>query len=1189
MIWKILEIEKTKDEEKIKSAYREKLRLVNPEDDQEGFMELRGAYEEAMRYASMEENEDIHDSEDEGLSFTGRKNDVDLWIDKVDQIYVDVKTRIDESKWNVLLKDDVCENLDTELEAGEKLLVYFMAHANMPQNIWKLLDKRFDYIANMDDLKEKFPENYLEYVKWQIKHPGFIDYNLFDGKTNKDVDVYINKLYEVKSASEERDLQKVKRLLTELRRFDVTHPFADVEEARCKILEANTIEEELDKQNASIQEDGEHAQAAQNVEVREEKKKKLLEEALSIMEDLDFEYSDNPYIERVYAEALLENKCVEKARATYEALLEADSKNYMAMLGIARCTFIEGNPEDAKEQVEDVLEDRVQDADALQLLDKINIDLVEKYEARLKEEFLPEVCYKLGWCYYQQKKFDEGIALLDKLQESEDYDYVNLRCRLYLAGDHYKEALPWAEKWLELIENLEDDGTKDAKKRKNRLSLAHFSLGICHWENTFKNAEDPEKESIIQKVRSYIERAIEEETNTLVQFSYMEQLARFYLDAKKYESCIEMCDRILEKDRGFFPAYVHRQKAHYELKHAKEVIDDYFSCIELYPPYAPPYVLAAEVFYAFDQYDDVEQVLNAAKEAELESHALELYNIRCLHYKEFSKDNTQKALELMMALREKVQKTEDETDIENLVDLEKEYAILHWDLDKVDETLLIIDGYLETHPNTPEMLHLKADVLNRENRLQEALEVCQYLVRLEPNNLYTKTKLGNCYERLNDIKNAVVCYEEILDRKHDFAPALRRMMYVYSYLSNRNDDLKQCQKAIDFATRFIQVTDSAEGYVERGNLYIDLYDLHQAVSDCKKAIEIDSEAYYAYNNLGCALLKLRQIDKAIIPLEKVIEMDPDRDHLPYLNLAECYVLKKEYDKAMWAYKEVMRIRPDATHYTKEIAKIKAMKKDYSGAIRIYQEMIDETVVLIKMEGTKKQIEFYFGTEPSDLEKRLMLLYCDLFDVYRQAGMTKDVEKCIKLIYSTRRKLFKKYNADVTEKVAEYYRDSGQPERALWVLNNTKHGRMATDEVDTWDDTHMMFVYATVFFELGQKFKAKQYAHLFIDELLKKYGGEKKLLSDKRYLPSRLYDLGIMYVCAGELDKARSYLEQIPNCKLCVMCETCDCFEYYFSMGLIAELEGRKGEAIRLYEKAIEIKGDYPCARNHLNKLQNKNI
>ena len=46
--WIVLGIEKTDDEDMIKSAYRKKLASVNPEDDSEGFMELRKAYEDAI-------------------------------------------------------------------------------------------------------------------------------------------------------------------------------------------------------------------------------------------------------------------------------------------------------------------------------------------------------------------------------------------------------------------------------------------------------------------------------------------------------------------------------------------------------------------------------------------------------------------------------------------------------------------------------------------------------------------------------------------------------------------------------------------------------------------------------------------------------------------------------------------------------------------------------------------------------------------------------------------------------------------------------------------------------------------------------------------------------------------------------------------------------------------------------------
>lgn len=1167
MIWKILEIEETKDEEVIKQAYREKLRFVNPEDDQEGFMELRQAYEEALAFANRTETEE--DAVDEEPEFKGKKNDVDLWIDKVDVIYQDVKTRIDELKWKELLKDSVCDNLDTELEAGEKLLAYFMSHANMPQNIWQVVDKRFGYMENMEQLKEKFPENYLEYVKWQIKKPGFIDYNLFDGKTDKDVDAYINKLYEAKAASEDKDVPHLKQLIKELQRFDVTHPFTETEEARCMMIEAQLLEADLQE-------------GAQLTEVEEQKKQQLLRGALSIMEDLDFQYSDNPYIERIYAETLVANGKIDQARAIYDALMEKDELNYMAMLGKANCTFLDGNPEDAKEQIEDVLEDRVQDVDALNLLETVNKVLVQQYEEQVKESLDPDICYKLGWCYYQQRRSEDGIHLLDQLEEVDDYEYVNLRCRLYLANNDYEKAEPLAQKWLELIEASEDDGSKEMKKRKNRLSLAHFSLGMCTWENEFKGADEQNRDALASRIVRYLETAIEEETNHMVKFSYMEQLARFYLEAKRYTECIAQCDAILEKDRGFFPAYVHRQKAHHELRNAKEVIDDYFACIELYPAYGPPYVLAAEVFYAFDQYDDVEQVIDAAKDAGIESDALELYRIRCLHYKQFSRENTQKALDLLVELRDKVRaRKEGETDIEDMSDLEREYAVLHWDLDNTNVTLSIIDEYMKKNPDNTSMLHLKADVLVREGRPHDALEICKRLVELEPDNLHTRTRLGNCYERLDEVSQAIQCYKEILDENPEFVPALRRMMYVYSYLSNENNSLDQCATAVEYATEYIRLTESSEGYLERGNLYIDLYELEKAVEDCKKAIELDEEAYYAYNNLGCALLKLRRVEEAIVPLEQAIALDPDRDHLPYLNLAECLVLVGEYDKAVKMYHEVMRIRPKATRVWRDIAVVYTKAKQYIKAIEVYEKMLaDEREAQGKPSFIDKLKKKKEGTL-TDADKRIQRLYCDIADVYRQMGDIKKTEEYYDKILSKRSGM--KISADAAGKIAEYYRDMGDLKRASELLRYMEN-HVAQEDFRTQDMEHLDFVRTTVFFELGDVVNTKRCSEQFMIAFLKRHDGEEAVLRDERYRRMYQYVFVVMYACAGHLEKAKKYLNEMQPCKLCVTCTSSDCYEFYFAHGLIAELEGRIEDAIAHYKKAIEVKGDYPCAKRHLEKL-----
>ena len=114
----ILEIEKTKDEAAIKAAYYKKLKTVNPEDDQEGFMRLRKAYEDAVSYAKTPEEEAQEKKEDTTPS--------GLWVKKAEALYERLSLRRDLSKWEELFSEDVFLSLEEEELCREKLLVFLM-------------------------------------------------------------------------------------------------------------------------------------------------------------------------------------------------------------------------------------------------------------------------------------------------------------------------------------------------------------------------------------------------------------------------------------------------------------------------------------------------------------------------------------------------------------------------------------------------------------------------------------------------------------------------------------------------------------------------------------------------------------------------------------------------------------------------------------------------------------------------------------------------------------------------------------------------------------------------------------------------------------------------------------------------------------------------------------------------------
>ena len=145
--WGILGISKTNNKSKIKIAYIEKLKQNHPEENPEGFKRVRKAYEDALKSVVKVEVDTQEKSSME-------ENFIGEWLDKVKKLYSNFIFRVNVDKWKELFDDDICFQIDSRDEAGEKLLIFLMENYYIPYDVWKLIDEYFYICDNEQQLKK---------------------------------------------------------------------------------------------------------------------------------------------------------------------------------------------------------------------------------------------------------------------------------------------------------------------------------------------------------------------------------------------------------------------------------------------------------------------------------------------------------------------------------------------------------------------------------------------------------------------------------------------------------------------------------------------------------------------------------------------------------------------------------------------------------------------------------------------------------------------------------------------------------------------------------------------------------------------------------------------------------------------------------------------------------------------------
>lgn len=853
-IWEILGIEKTKDKDLIKNAYREKLVLVNPEENQQGFMELRRAYEEAVAEAdkpdvSPEEAAKANQEEEP-------KTPVGIWMKKVDTLYQDIELRGNEVKWKELLEDDVCFSLETKTEARDELLCYFMSHYYLPQKIWRILDDKFLLREYKDELYESFPENYVEQgIIGNIENKEYIDIQYIESKGGTDYDEFLYKSYEVYHLLAEGKMDEIGQRLEEIDAFKLYHPYIDV--FRIKYLLSG--------------EDAECKEEAENLA------KNLLEKM-----------PEDEEIRRSMAEVYCAKEEFDKAKELYEKILEGTENLYSVKVALGNICFRQKDFIEAKKYYDEAYDIHKNDYLGQSILNCIE-EIEKLYKQRWEEnpENL-ENAIELARTYYQQSKFEESLELLMSIQPDEEnhLEYVHLLGCNYMYKEDYERALTYLLQWVAITEKLEPDGTEKRKKEMKRLCAAYH----CTAQTLagLKQYEEADK---------FFDKALGTGNQTI---DVYEEKARIYFNRRMYDQVIEICDKIFECDSHSPLGHAFRGEAFYELGYYLDSQEEWDYCIGISPSNLSFYIKKADCFYLMERYDEALEVLTFVKEHGAESDSITMWEAMI----ENEKGDGEKALKTLLDLSIKAESTKDFE--AHIVDrLYFEIARIYARNKSNDEAEFYLEKALKKNPHFIRAIIYKAHMCWQKKEYDQAIACFKQVIEENPNYVHVKAygRIGEIYEEQAEYEKAIEYYSKQLEIAPDAFCYLSKG-WCFEQLKRYTEARLNYEKNIELDPANINT------YCLIGNIY-------RWQGDNEKAAEYFDEAFkkrtenmqpWQYRVYVQVLRRVKRWDRAIEVLMECIEIVKEPEDIK--RLADLYMARGYYADAMKQYAEFAKTGPE---------------------------------------------------------------------------------------------------------------------------------------------------------------------------------------------------------------------------------------------------------------------------------------
>jgi tetratricopeptide (TPR) repeat protein len=523
-----------------------------------------------------------------------------------------------------------------------------------------------------------------------------------------------------------------------------------------------------------------------------------------------------------------------------------------------------------------------------------------------KEEFV-----QLGLKQHSNKNYDEAILLYDKalaLDSSYFTAYVN-RGNSYFEKENYTNALSDANKAMTI-------DPENAVPYNNRGLIYKFQGKYDEAILEYNKAITLNKiyyEAYINKVRAQLKTAKPQDAKITVDNLKKEfptvpdsYIVAFIYYAIQYdvENALKELDIAVSLDKMDETALDHRARYKDEIEDNKGAIIDFNKLIAMNPGKPDYYYGRSSANYDLKNYDAV--ISDCNKTIAIDNNFYSAYSMLGDVYDTYGDANKSVAnYEKAISIRPSEEYAYNE--LGKVYYVKKDYI----------NALSVFSRILEKNPNIISSLEYRADCNLKLLNYNTSIEDYTKLISLNPeklenymNRANVELAAGKKTDACTDMKKGIKMVKKGLSEEYLYAhtflykncretinPKLLKVNDLYDQAYDLYVDGKKDLAIKKYDEMIKIVPDSASLYFNRGKFKRELDQHENAITDYKKAVQLDKKNVESWTAMGISYHYLKQYDNATKSYLEAIKADSSYA-MAYNNLAQIYRERKENDKAL---------------------------------------------------------------------------------------------------------------------------------------------------------------------------------------------------------------------------------------------------------------------------------------------------